>query len=351
MAGPQISWDVGTAYDLFLSLYVLHRAEKFGLRASWAAGVRSRLNPEDRKTLEEATLMFGPPLHWVHTLPDPKDSAAVLWSLRRIKPADRLPILTYEAGFPAEIPPFLDQISERGAWDENDLERLKEISRDAVKHPPQPEEMEAVLNGWAHRVEFGERYLTALQAYVQAFYSEEETQVAAALQPALENARKLADELPPERLIETLSQGLQIPRFLTMEELIFVPSFWMTPLIFMSQLTPSCTLIAFGARPPTASIIPGELIPDLLLQSLKVLADPTRLRIMNYLAREPLTPAQLARRLRLRAPTVTHHLGALRLAGLVTITINENDERRYTARIEAVQGLSDQLVEFLTGNK
>ena len=69
------------------------------------------------------------------------------------------------------------------------------------------------------------------------------------------------------------------------------------------------------------SLVPGELVPDALYQPLKALADPTRLRILRYLSDEPLTPAALARRLRLRSPTVIHHLDALRLARLVILTL------------------------------
>ena len=39
---PQLTWDIGTAYDFFMSLEVLHHPDDYGLRASWAAGVRSR---------------------------------------------------------------------------------------------------------------------------------------------------------------------------------------------------------------------------------------------------------------------------------------------------------------------
>ena len=75
---------------------------------------------------------------------------------------------------------------------------------------------------------------------------------------------------------------------------------------------------------------------------------PTRLRILNYLAEEALTPAQLARRLRLRAPTVIHHLKALRLAGLVQLTLGEDkQDRRYAARPEAVRAAYDSLQGFL----
>ncbi|NJN55024.1 MAG: ArsR family transcriptional regulator, partial [Anaerolineae bacterium] len=49
-------------------------------------------------------------------------------------------------------------------------------------------------------------------------------------------------------------------------------------------------------------------------------------RILKYLSEEPLTPAELARRLRLRPPTVIHHLDALRLARLVHVTLSQQGD-------------------------
>ena len=43
MDAPRISWDIGTAYDFFVSLHILHHPSDFGVRAAWAAGMRSRL--------------------------------------------------------------------------------------------------------------------------------------------------------------------------------------------------------------------------------------------------------------------------------------------------------------------
>ena len=51
MTSPEVLWDCGTAYDLFISLYVLHHPAEFGLRASWTAGVRARLSAAARETL------------------------------------------------------------------------------------------------------------------------------------------------------------------------------------------------------------------------------------------------------------------------------------------------------------
>jgi DNA-binding transcriptional ArsR family regulator len=88
-------------------------------------------------------------------------------------------------------------------------------------------------------------------------------------------------------------------------------------------------------------------MPDALNKALKAMADPTRLRILRYLAEEPLTPSELSRRLRLRAPTVVHHLYALRIAGLVHLTLGKGVERRYAIRREGVSGTLAALDEFL----
>ena len=91
----------------------------------------------------------------------------------------------------------------------------------------------------------------------------------------------------------------------------------------MTALVPKHWVVLFGARPAEVALVPGEVVPDAMLRALKALSDPTRLLILRYLSDQPQTPSQLARRLRLRPPTVIHHLSALRLAGLVYISLDE----------------------------
>ena len=105
----------------------------------------------------------------------------------------------------------------------------------------------------------------------------------------------------------------------------------------------------FGARSPDVSLVPGESVPDGLVRALKALSDPTRLRILRYLTTESLSPAQLARRLRLRTPTVMHHLNTLRVAGLVQLTIGMDVGKRikrYAARPGALEATFATLKEF-----
>ncbi len=55
-----------------------------------------------------------------------------------------------------------------------------------------------------------------------------------------------------------------------------------------------------------------------LLDFFKALADPSRLKIVGLLARQPSTVEQLAAMLNLRASTVSHHLSFLKHVGLVS---------------------------------
>jgi DNA-binding transcriptional ArsR family regulator len=90
------------------------------------------------------------------------------------------------------------------------------------------------------------------------------------------------------------------------------------------------------------------MVPDALLRALKALSDPTRLKILHYLSQEPLSPAALSRKLRLRAPTVTHHLQTLRLAGLVQVTLSEGKEKKsFATRAESVKATCAALEAFL----
>jgi DNA-binding transcriptional ArsR family regulator len=164
----------------------------------------------------------------------------------------------------------------------------------------------------------------------------------------LSEAQERAEQLPLLKLLEELSQGLRFDERPAAPELVLAPSYWSTPLMYFGKVSAECEILLFGARPPDASLVPGEVIPDALLRMLKALSDPTRLRILHYLAREPLTSTQLARRLRLRSPTVIHHLKTLRLAGLVQLTLGEDkQERPYATRPGAVRAACNSLQSFL----
>jgi DNA-binding transcriptional ArsR family regulator len=355
-ATPRLLWDCGTAYDLFISLAVLHEPDEFGLRPKWAAGVRARIPPAEREILEETQNIFlSPPFHWVHALPEPKDGATALWVLRQTPPAARLPALTLSPRAPAEAQDLLRDVASRGAGSREAAEVSRALNRCQGAKAPLPEKrLKAMLEWWTRAEEFGERLLAALQSYQEAFFAEEERRIASALQAALARAQDLAARLELPDLIEELTQGLRFSELPQVSEFVLAPSYWSTPIAFYGDLSLDREIWLFGARPADASLVPGEAVPDALLRALKALSDPTRLRILRLLSAEPLIPAELARRLRLRAQTVSHHLRVLRLAGLVQVTLGEDEEKYgepHAARSEAVATAYAALQDFLAAGE
>lgn len=339
---PFITWDIGTAYDLLISLHVLHQPDRFGLRPAWAAGVRNRLLPEDRKLLQTAQSLLHLPLPWLHAQPGEKSVQAFFETLAALPASQRLPELATRADTPALVRSVLAEISARGAWLPAELETLR-------PHLASPENpfLPTDLDYWAHPAEFGERYLAALKNYYAVFFAEEEERITPALQSALQRAQWLAAQMDIPGLVDVLSHGVHFPDLETLPRLALSPSYWITPLIFFNRSASNELLLVFGARPEDAAISPGEPIPAALLSPLKALADPTRLRVLRLLSSDSLTLSQLASRLRLRLPTMVHHLNTLRLAGLVQVDLQADGEKRYTIRRFAVQLAFQGLENFL----
>jgi DNA-binding transcriptional ArsR family regulator len=343
----QVRWDFGTAYELFISLHVLHSPEFYGVRASWAAGVRSRIPAAQRRLLEETLPFTLPPLAWLQHLPHPKDAASVIEALGILTPAERTRQLFLASDSPdPELVSLLEKIAQSSSWGHEDVQAIRKIMAKKDKARYSEEKIRQFLNWWMRPDELGEGFLNALNAYHQAFFEQEERRVAPVLQAGLERAQKLAKNMNTLQLLTELSQGVQFNENVLQKNLIIAPAYWTTPLVIYRNLDENHMLILFGARPASMSDIPGELVPDDLLRKLKVLADPTRLKILRYLSHEELMPSELARRLHLRAPTVTHHLSELRLAGLVNLRL-QGQEKRYTARQEALRNTFEVLDIFL----
>ncbi len=352
---PQFVWDISTAYDFLTSLDVLHDPRRFGLRGNWAAGVRSRIPTEQREFLQKTNSKHHLwSLPWLISLPHPKDSTVVLERLENIAPELRLKVMT-DCYMPQNVRDILYPVAAKGSWDAQDKKELyklyKEMYRQETKKKRVPEsEVTNSLDLWADVGAFGEKWLDALKIYYEVFFHEEEARILSVLQESAAQAQEKTDELSLDELLHDLSQGLRFDyeSAESMKELIMVPSFWTTPLTYFGPngKDKERWVFMYGARPDSVSLVPGEMVPELLHNTLKAMADPTRLRILRYLSEEPLTPAELARRLRLRPPTVIHHLDALRLARLVHVTLSYQG-RRYEARREAIALTCEQLNLFL----
>ena len=161
---PEISWDLGSGYDLFISLLVLHDPSTFGLRPSWAAGVRSRLSPGSRDVLDQAQKVCSLPLYWITTLPEPKDTEHMLSCLKTIPPEERLTRLTEGPVNFQAAHRILKSVAQKQGWHHTDKLKLREAFRE-LNTPPNSRETQEILNIWKEPALFGEKLLDSLYEY------------------------------------------------------------------------------------------------------------------------------------------------------------------------------------------
>ncbi len=343
-----IRWQTHIGYDLFISLFVLHHPKRFGLRASWAAGVRQRMDETHRLRMERIQRVTFVPLPWLSTLPETGSAQETLEALNALPPEQAFVHLFAPSWLDAETRQYLEQVR-RGA-------PLTETAREHIRrhyHPHgkalKPADLEILLQLWQQPEESTRHYLDALAVYWRVFFQEEEQRIAPYLHQAVEEAQALAERTPLPDLLTRLSRGVRLATLDEARQVTLAPSFWSAPLIFTARLpTEGAHVFVFGARPETVNLVPGVPVPDDLVSRLKALSDATRLRILKSLLIRPATATELARQLRLRPPTLVHHLRILRLAGLVQITIDDGHERVYALRAEGLLDLQQTLMKYLS---
>jgi DNA-binding transcriptional ArsR family regulator len=92
----------------------------------------------------------------------------------------------------------------------------------------------------------------------------------------------------------------------------------------------------------------GRGVPAASVRLFKALGDESRLRILRLLASGDLYMTEIAERMGLSKPTVSHHLAQLRAAGLVTIT-DAGALTYYTLRRDRIADLGVELTRILGG--
>jgi DNA-binding transcriptional ArsR family regulator len=80
---------------------------------------------------------------------------------------------------------------------------------------------------------------------------------------------------------------------------------------------------------------------------LEALADPARRDLVQLLARQELNVNQIAERIDLSRPTVSHHLGILRRAGAVRLR-KDGREAYYSLAKEPIVLVLQELIDSLT---
>lgn len=347
----ELKWDVGTAYELFSSLYVIHDASYFGVRASWAAGVRSRIPAESRELFSNTLDFFKIPICWIYGLPGPKSGASAIEKLEEIGPGGILAdVIFAEKDKEKEKDSPYAKIIGAQKWDDSDLEDVVDLMKKHGKNRPDRKKLAVWLDWLTKYEEFGRLFIDGVTEYYENFFREEEKRIGPALSAGLARAKELSKTLDHLELLEELSQGIKSEPLLEHDELVLIPSFWLSPFVMLGEISEQTGFMQFGARPHDASLIPGDSVPDSLSVGLQALSDHTRLKVLKLVSKSPMSQTEIAKALRLRTPTISHHMKTLRMAGLVTRTIDDDDPNntRFSARDGRIDELCESIKEFLS---
>jgi DNA-binding transcriptional ArsR family regulator len=341
-----VRWAVGTAYDFFASLFVIHHAETTGLRRAWAAGVRNRLAAHHRELLQRIVPIVSVPVEWLQTLGEYPDANAILRALCDLPDGDILPALA-DHDFMQSV--VICRVMREKAFSQREVDEFLSEEFSTGLKPATSEAARGLLAVFSDPAGSGALLRTALIEYHRQFFEEEERRISGYLTTALERAQARARECSLVDLVDELSGGLRLENAADAAGLLLIPSFWAGPLVLFEMLPDDTWVILFSARPRDVTIIPGDPVPDTLTRSLQAVSDQTRLRILKLLTSAPRTQIQIARELRLRPPTITHHLKILRLANLVRLTESATGEKRYDVREARLREVGQDLTAFVSG--
>jgi len=342
-----LTWETTTKYDFFISLSVLLNPERFNIRPTWAAGVRSRIPAAERKILRIIHSHFHLPSIWCCQMITPgKAGEFILNAVQQLPDDIVLTTLFMHSPEEYEIRQLLTRIAIQGSWQDQDLQTLRrELQQHLIFN--KPTEIKALLSAFSALSESGLLYKKALTSYYETFFREEELRILPYLKQSTQQGHLYAQTMPTLQVLKTLANGVTLQLDPAINKLICSPSYWITPLVSFDRITSETALVLYGCRPVHETVVPGEIIAPQMMQAIKAVADPTRLKIIKLLSKNPLIPKKIADQLRLRPPTVIHHLQILRSSGLVHLILNEADERLYNMEGNALQELLKDLETFL----
>lgn len=188
-----------------------------------------------------------------------------------------------------------------------------------------------------------DQLVSALRIWHEHYFSHLDPAILAHLEAEAERVRaELAAGPPSAEWVADLTSGL----YLDMTQgppLLLVPQYHFRPWILGSE-DEQIHVVLYPAE--LAQAEPGAPPPS-LLRLTRALADENRLRIIRFLAQEPLGLSELTERTGLAKSTVHHHMVLLRTSGLVIVHA-ERFDGRYALRPGWLNLLADRLDRFVS---
>jgi DNA-binding transcriptional ArsR family regulator len=337
-----IEVDGGSMYELLLLAWLVFDSREehtsFELGSDWFAQVADETPAHLRAELKHLGGERGDT--WcglrglVAVAPGPHDIGTVLEWLERLDPLEiRRGLLSYQS-LTTDDP---DTIERAVGGDREALELLLGDNPEASAHCRELFSMEeGVLR---------ERLVTAL-AQFRAVYRRFEPDFVRATAKAARETTPMVKGADPERVIESVTNGLDYRIRPGVSRLVLVPSVVARPWAVIDQYQ-DVLMVVFPVADEYIDAEP-DAPPSWVVKVHKALGDEKRLRILRRLAEGPAGLDDLADMLELTKSTVHHHVGLLRGAGLVRVSVDPTGgAKTYAIRPTVLPGAHQALDEYL----
>lgn len=308
----------------------------------WLHDARSAMSPELRKAL--AVLDAGPNIHgpgssllemtFVHRW------ATVDEMLRGLETEPDPDLVLHIAGvdeFPGTRERLGDLILRTAAGDKAAAREL------AASGPGSGHLWSPKLARWLPRVgpSLRETLLEVLVLWRRDLFSAEEERLMAMLERDARAKVALARRLSPTDVLEEATNGVVWVDHAGLDSIALIPTWVMRPWNYYGR-SGDTAVISYPVADESLGGTQGATAAR-AVKLARVLSDDSRVRVIQLIAKEPLTLQELADRLGLRKSTVHHHLAELKAAGLLRVPMGTKE---YSLRPVALDRFGALLAEL-----
>jgi DNA-binding transcriptional ArsR family regulator len=337
VAPIRVELDARTAYDFVISLSEEAGATEDLLPADhdWLVAAHAELTAEAQETLRDAfavELCLGVALLAIDR-PEVRTAADLVALVEATSP-----VVIARTVFAEELQdPSLRPLIERAlAGDQTVFETL--TPKLSEWHPDERTNLLRRPEAYQRQI------LAVLRAWLPRF-EQVEDRVAAMIRRDVDARAGDLAVMAPVDLIEKTTGGVRWLPEPGVRRVVLAPSYFARPYNYM-LMGDDCRFLAYPLADGALDRADPFAPPLSVVRFHRALGDDTRLRILRLLVDRDWYLTELAQQLELSKPTVKHHLGQLRAAGLVTVT--EGGQLMYwSLRRQRIEEACRELLDFL----
>lgn len=337
---PAVELDVRPAYDFFLSLMAEPDVELLAEDKAWLDASKATLSDGLKRDLALAFRHDNDAKGYGMTLvdhvaqnPRVRTSADAVAMVGRLEAVDLL----------------------SGGHDGEDEDTLHAIDLSRRVLSGERSLLEAAVAAWSTECRIAvepllrdpEGYVRAIRRVVRAWHERFEpieARIARFEQRDADARRADLARLPFNEFIEQVTDGVRWVPQPDIRRVLLAPTYFSRPYNWVfggREWHLFCYPVVDGALDLDRGSAPTSLV-----RLYRALGDDSRLRILRLLADGDLYLTEIAERMGLSKPTVSHHLAQLRASGLVSVT-ESGSLMYYSLRRDRLAGLGPDLAQFL----